>query len=74
MSTKKINYLREIDLKEDIRCRGCLGPIGYCVFERNYVDKCPCINCLVKVTCCNYCDRWKRARRRIDERYDHGKL
>ncbi len=38
-------------------CKGCPQKGPYCAFiEANIEDKCPCIECLIKVMCNKTCD------------------
>lgn len=49
--------MREEKDMSDYLCEGCFGS---CIAKQFLEDalECPCINCLVKVTCMDACDKW----------------
>lgn len=54
-------------------CDGCISKEEYdthkimmCKLPYKAMPFCPCRNCLVKVSCVNYCDRYKQTREKYD--------
>ena len=58
-------------------CNGCVAKEEYekdknivmCKMPYKAMQFCPCSNCLVKVTCSSYCERYENVRRKHDVRY-----
>jgi hypothetical protein len=38
-------------------CEGCFGSCMAMQYSEEVLD-CPCVNCLVKVTCMDACEKW----------------
>jgi hypothetical protein len=47
-------------------CKGCIteARVSKCYIQYKDMLKCPCKNCIVKVTCEEYCDEFHRIRLR----------
>lgn len=55
--------MRGINKDIDIRCIGCRNVNGICIikYSKFYIQYCPCINCIVKVMCRNFCTERKEV-------------
>jgi len=41
-------------------CKGCIvGIAGYCSIPDEYKEECPCVNCLIRITCIDECKERK---------------
>lgn len=49
-------------------CKGCGFVYRYCSFANaNITEECPCINCLVKIICREFCNERVQAREELRE-------